>query len=372
AGQYVNGDASEWALRSYFGRVNYSYLDKYLLEANFRYDGSSRLSPTGRWGLFPSVSGGWLMSKENFMKNVSWLSELKLRGSYGELGNQLIGDYPYQSLFSIVSYPFSSLEQGAQQNALVDPNIKWEKTKVLDFGTDIDIRNGLFTATIDWYRKVTNGILARLSVPSDLGLSGPVTNYGSMQNVGWEFNIGHNNSIGKNFHYGLNVIFSFYKNKVLKLSGGTQDEGLYLNKVGIPYHSFYMIQWDGIFQDTAEIDKSPKQPFTPKPGDLKYKDVNGDGVINANDRVVTTGAFPEFTYSFNLNLSYKNWSLTAFFQGMEGGKSYVNGWGIDPFLQASPPPTYFKNAWTPQNHSETIPALYVQGYAPVDGTNSTY
>jgi len=378
AGQYVNGDASEWAIRSYFGRLNYSYLDKYLLQANFRYDGSSRLSPTGRWGLFPSVSAGWLLSKENFMKNVSWLNELKLRGSYGELGNQLIGDYPYQSLYNVVSYPFgSSLEQGAQQTALVDQNIKWEKTNVLDFGTDIDIRNGLFTATIDWYRKVTNGILAQQAVPADIGLSGPITNYGSMQNVGWEFDIGHRNSIGKNFHYGVNFIFSTYKNKVLTLSGGTQDEGMFLNKVGIPYGSYYLTQWIGIFNDSAEIAQSPTQPFTPKPGDLKYKDVSGpngkpDGVINADDRVVTKGAFPSYTYSFNLNLSYKNWSLTAFFQGMEGGKAYVNGWGVDPFYQSAPPPTYFKNSWTPQNLNQKIPALYVQGYAPDDGTASTY
>jgi TonB-linked SusC/RagA family outer membrane protein len=377
SGQTNYGAASEWALRSFFGRANYNYLDKYLLEANFRYDGSSRLSPQGRWGLFPSVSAGWVMSRENFMKNISWLSEFKLRGSLGTLGNQLIGNYPYQSLYNIVNYPFASLEQGAQASALVDPNIKWEKTHILDFGTDINIKNGLFTATVDWYRKKTDGILAQLTVPQSVGLTGPVTNYGSMENIGWDVGLGHNNSIGKDFHYGINILFSTYQNKVLQLSGGTQDNGATINQAGLPYKSFYLLQWGGIFQSQAEIDAYAKQPFTPKPGDPKYLDVSGpngkpDGFVNSHDRVVTKGAYPAYTYSFNLNVSYKNWSLTAFFLGVQGAKSYVSGWGVDPFAQGAPPPTYFENAWTPQNHSQSVPALYTNGYSPVDGVASTY
>ena len=367
----LGGSSNAWAIQSYFGRLNYSFKDKYLLEANARYDGTSRIAKDHRWGLFPSVSIGWILSKENFMRGISGLDELKLRASKGRLGNQNIGNYPYQDILSLNSYAFgSSVSQGASVTRLTDKTLTWETTDVTDLGFDYSMKKGLFSITADWFNKVTDNILYGINIPASIGLDAPTVNYAKMKNSGFEILLGHKNRIGK-LQYNVTANFSAYKNKVLRVK--SPSYGTTTIQEGLPWNSYYLTEWIGIFQSQEEIDKSPKQPYNPKPGDLKFKDQNGDGVIDDKDRVVVGGAYPKFYYGGSINLSWKNFDVSSFFQGVEGQKFYVNNWGIDPFIQGNPPTVDFaKKAWTPENKSNTTPAMYRNGYGPVTGTASTY
>ena len=383
ANQSIGGSSNDWALQSLFGRINYDYKEKYLFESNFRYDGSSRIFKDNRWGLFPSLSAGWRLSEESFMDQFSWINNLKLRASWGKLGNQNIGLYPYQDIMAINSYAFSSsVDQGVAVTRLTDKSLKWETTTVSDFGVDLNIKEGLFSMTADWFNKVTDNILYGIDVPASIGLDPPTVNYAKMKNTGFEFEVGHSHKIG-DVKYSINLNLSTFKNEVLKVK--SPSYGRTTIQEGLPWNTFYLIQWTGIFQNQAEIDNSPKQPYNPKPGDLKFKDQltvdtnndgipdSGDGVIDSKDRVPVAGAFPKFYYGGRINLSWKNFDLSIFMQGVEGQKIYVGGWGVNPFTQGSAPTTDFaKNAWTLENHSNTYPAMYKSGYGPVTGTASTY
>ncbi|HEY6505349.1 MAG TPA: TonB-dependent receptor [Chitinophagaceae bacterium] len=368
---------SEAVLQSFFGRVNYNYKGKYLLEANLRYDGTSRVSEDYRWGLFPSVSAGWLLSSEDFFRDkLDWVNNFKIRASYGTLGNQDIGNYPYQDVLSLnVSYPFGNGTpvSGAVLNSFRDQSIKWETTKITDFGFDLDIFKGLLGVTFDWFRKNTFDILSSIPVPASLGLSGPTTNNGKMHSQGIELELRHENKIG-DVRYGLNGLFSTAKNQVDQII--TPSFGTSIRQVGYPYDAHYLYIWDGIFQ--VEDIGNPNVPVhalnaSPKAGDLKMKDINGDKIVNANDRMAVDGAYPDFIYSFGGHVGYKNFELTFFFQGVEGLKNRVNNWGVDPFMQGTPPTTKWRDAWTPQNRSNTLPAIYTAGYTGVAAyTGSTY
>ncbi|TDH27490.1 TonB-dependent receptor [Segetibacter sp. 3557_3] len=363
---------SEWALQSVFGRVNYDYKGKYLLEVNARYDGTSRVSPEFRWGFFPSVSAGWLVSNEDFFRdNVSAISNLKLRASYGTLGNQDIGNYSYQNVLTVSGgYPFGNAApvSAAVLNSFKDQSLQWESTRTIDYGIDLDLRKNVFGFTFDWFRRTTSDILAAQPVPASLGLTSSTFNNGSMQSQGIELELRHQQTIGK-VHYGVNAQVSTAKNKVLDIK--VPGFGSSINQVGLPYGSHYLYIWDGIIQveDTVAGSKLPKHSLNPNPkaGDLKMKDVNSDGVIDANDRVVVDGAYPNYMYSFGFNVDYKGLSLSAFFQGVQGIKNRVTGWGVDPFHQHSAPSEKWRDAWTPANRSNTLPAMYIQGYTGVSG-----
>lgn len=375
--QSVNGTASEWALRSQFGRVNYDYKGKYFLEGNIRNDGTSRVDPTYRYGVFGGGSAAWKISDEGFLKNkVSWLENLKFRASYGTLGNQEIGsfgnlgNYPYQDVLSLTAYPFgSSLSSGAQLTRLVTKDLQWEKTSMLDFGLDVDLFKGMFGATIDWYKRNTTDILTqRADLPSSVGLAAPIVNAGAMQNTGIEVELRHNHRIG-DFTYGASVLFHSYRNKVTSLLAET----LGTIEVGQPYNNYFVYEWTGIFQNQEEINNSPKQPNSGvlRPGDLKINDLSGNGTVGPEDRI-RISRFPLYNYSFNLNAGWKGFNLTAFFQGVQGQKVLVNGWGYDPFIQGTAPTTKFLDAWSSTNPSNTVPAVYLNGYAGVSGYTSTY
>jgi TonB-linked SusC/RagA family outer membrane protein len=360
---------SEWAMQSLFGRVNYNYKGKYLLESNLRYDGTSRVSPGYRWGTFPSVSAGWLMSEEGFLRDqADWLSQLKLRASYGTLGNSNINTYAYQDILSLnVFYPFgnTALQQGGVVNELRDKSLVWESTRIVDYGLDLDIHNGLLGMSFDWFEKTAFDILAGLPVPASLGLSSPTQNIGKMKSTGIELDLSHRNRIGE-VAYGVNFLVSTAKNEVLEIP--VPSKGTSIREVGLPFDAHYLYEWDGIFQ--VEDIGNPSVPrhvlnASPKPGDLKMKDQDGDGDVDADDRIVVKGAYPDFTYSFGFNVGYKGLSLNAFFQGVEGQTARVNNWGVDPFQQGTAPTTKWRNAWTPENRSNTLPAIYVAGYQGV-------
>lgn len=374
--QTLNGSSFEWALKSFFGRANYDYKGKYFLEGNIRHDGTSRVGPKYRWGTFGGGSAAWRISEEDFIKNnATWLDNLKLRASYGALGNQEItrdGNldyYPYQNILSSTTYTFADLEAGVMKRRLVENNLRWEKTAITDIGLDVDIYKGLFGATIDWYNKNTTDILeTRTDVPASMGLMPPIINAGAMVNKGIEIELRHQNQIGE-FNYGANVIFNRYRNKVTNRLAET----LGTIEIGQPYNNFFLYDWIGIFQSQADIDNSPKQPNSGavKPGDLKMRDVDGNGSIGPEDRI-RISRFPDYSYSFNVYAGWKGFNLSAFFQGVQGQKVQVSQWGYDPFMQGSAPPTRFLDAWTPTNPSNTVPAVYLSGYAGVSGYPSTY
>ena len=371
-GQTNSGDASEWAIQSFFGRATYDYKDKYLFEVNARYDGTSRIAPDTRWGFFPSLSGAWRISEESFLKDNEKISNLKLRASWGQLGNQNVGLYPYQEVLSLTSYPFISNQPGALVTRMVDKTLQWETTTVTDFGFDLNMWNGLFSLTFDWFNKVTDDILYNIPVPSSVGLSAPTVNYGSMKNTGFEFEMGSTKQLG-DLRYEVNFNLSHYKNEVTKIL--SPSYGKTIIEEGLPFNSHYLVEMIGIFQNQAEIDAAPVHPFNPKPGDLKFRDANNDGKINGDDRVVVDGAYPKFHYGGSLSLFWKDFDLSLFVQGLEGYKAHVQtlAWGYTPYMQGSPPTVDFvKNRWTGEGSTNEHPAMFYTGYAPVTGTNNTY
>lgn len=377
-GQTADGFSYEWALQSLFGRVNYDYKEKYLLEANFRYDGSSRFPTGNKWGFFPSASAGWRISQEDFLKEVSWVNNLKARVSWGQVGNQnvnrtLLGElmpYPYQSVLNPYLYFIGgSLQQGVTQTDLIDRNVKWETTTLTNLGLDFNLFGSRLFGSVDWYTKRTTDILRELQVPDFIGLVGPTVNRGEMKNTGLEFLLGYEGKIN-DFRYKVQGNFETYKNKVVKFGAREINSANgTITQEGLPFQSYLMYIFDGIYQNQAEIDNGPTPIVKPKPGDMKYKDVSGpdgvpDGKITTDDRMVVGGAFPKFNYGLTVNAEYKNFDLSFFFQGVQGRKIYVREWGIAPFRQAGPPPTFWKDAWDGEGSSNTIPHIFNEVYAP--------
>jgi TonB-linked SusC/RagA family outer membrane protein len=385
--QSAEGTGNQWGLMSYFGRLNYNFKERYLLEGNVRYDGSTKFDTNNRWGVFPSFSAGWRVTEEPFVKqlNMAWLNNFKLRGSWGKLGNQNIvinnisQNYPYQALLNLTgnySFDNSSLSSGVAQTALNNPVIQWETVTMTDVGLDLTLfRN--FNLTADWYKKRTSDILRQSQVTAIVGLSAPTINDGVVDNTGVELGLSYGNTITggalSGFTYNLGINVDHNTNKLVKF--GQQEIGSYtINQNGQPWNSFYMLQVAGIFQSAAEVQNSPKQySDNTLPGDLKYKDVNGDGKIDDNDRTIVSGAFPKLNYSFNLSASFKGFDLSAMMQGVYGVKYFVNNWGTIPFVQGAPPTTDWLNRWTPEHPSTTMPRMYWGWSAPQKITRpSTY
>ena len=374
-GQISAGDASsnknegykyEYALLSYFGRLNYSYKDKYLLEANIRRDGSSRFASGNRWGVFPSFSLGWRMTQEPFMQNISFLKELKMRGSWGQLGNQEIGRYPYQSLMVLGSnYPFGgTLSSGARMNTASNNDISWETTEMSDLGVDGLLFQGKVDFTFDYYLKKTKDILLDLDIPASVGVSAPYQNAGTVKNNGWEFSAGYKGKIGSDFKYSVRGNLSNVKNKITDLhdvymiNANAGNLNVTIDTEGQPIGAFYGYQTEGIFQSQDEVDNHAVQSSgTTSAGDLMYKDISEDESISSDDRKIIGSDIPHYTYGLNLNGDYKNFDLTLFFQGV--GKADVNT------LQANKAPVdpdgNFKkqhlDSWTSENTDAGFPRL---------------
>jgi len=347
---------SSWGLRSYFGRANYAYKDKYLVEANLRYDGSSRFAEGNKWGVFPSFSVGWKFSNESFLSDVNWLSSSKLRASWGELGNQNIGPYPFSaSVASGQDYTFAGvLTPGYSQLAYANNDISWETTTMLNIGIDLSLFKGKLNLIADWYKKTSEDILFTLPIDPIVGLTASETNAGEVENTGWEIEIQHRNSIG-DFKYGIGFLISDVKNEVTDLAGQSPIiDGALILKEGEAINSFYGYQTDGLFSSQAEIDAHPTQPnattgLNLAPGDIKFVDRDGDGDIDEDDRYVMGANIPRYTMGLNLNMEYKNFDLTAFFQGAAK---------YDLFIESNPNegPNFesftserWLDRWTPEN-----------------------
>ena len=372
-----SGGEEEWAIQSLFGRFNYDFKERYLFEANMRYDGTSRISDENRWGVFPSFSVAWRATEEEFVKNVNlnWLNNFKLRGSYGTTGNQNIGLYPYQAMISGVDdYPFTKTSDGViigyQQTAYANRNIKWETTTITDIGFDLQVFDGL-SVTFDWYKKTTDDILRSSQVSSLLGLSAPTVNNGSVENKGIEVALNYANMVKggtfRGFRYNAGVYFDRSRNKLTEF--GAEEIGSYsIKREGLPYDEYYMLECIGVFADQAEINASPKQfNDNTQPGDLKYKDISGpdgkpDGVIDNYDRRTFSGRFPGFEYGINASATWKGFDLSLIGQGVADKKYYTTDWGVQPFMQGSSPnKDYIKHMWTEENpYGAKHPKLYWQ------------
>ncbi len=364
--QSTSGGLTEWAFRSYFGRANYAYKGKYLVEGNFRYDGTSKISEDNRWGFFPSGSVAWRISEEDFIKNnIGWIDNLKIRASYGLLGNADIGNYPYQETYSTTSYGFSeATEQGVNQRSFKNKKLEWEKTKITDLGLDFNLKENILYGTLDLYNKYTTGILASASIPSSAGMSAPTINYGEFKNYGLELSLGHTRKIG-HFTYDVNAQVSINRNKVMKYPAPSY--GTRVIEEDKPYRDYYLYEYTGIFKSEDEIEKVTT-PGNPQVGDIKFKDQDKSGAIDGEDRVRVNGAYPDFIYSFGANCSWKNFDLNLFFQGVKGQKFLLSGWGIVPFVQSSSPLPMYLNAYDPQtNPDSNIPSVHSDGYAPMTG-----
>lgn len=317
--QNMSGDATTWALQSLYGRLNLVASNKYLLEVNARYDGSSRFAADfKRFGFFPSFSAGWIVSKENFMSNVNWISLLKLRASFGSLGNQNIGDYPYISSFVLGQGVFNgNIVSTAAQTVAANRQITWEATRLLNFGFDGSFFQNKVNVEFDYYIKNTDDILLTLPIPLTVGLSAGVQNAGKVENKGWDFQIGYNDKIGKDFKFGITGVLSDVKNRVLDLRGtGPYISGFQITREGDEIGALYGLQAKGLFQKQEEITSSATQFGAVKPGDIQYVDQNKDGIINNLDRVIIGSRIPRYTYSANLFFEYKGIDLTLFFQGV--------------------------------------------------------
>lgn len=311
-----NGQTDEDKLSSFFGRFNYDFNNKYLFEANLRRDGSSKFAAGNRWGTFPSFSAGWRVSEEDFMKSLKWLSSLKLRASWGKLGNDRISNYQYLSKIALgQNYDFGGvLTDGAATVEASNDHITWETTTELDFGLDADLfNNNLLSVSIDYYNRYTDNILTSVPVSAVFGLPAPIVNAGAMRNRGLEIQLQHNNNFG-DFRYNLSFNAAYNKNRVEKFSNPSKGNTIRIE--GQPWDSFYGYQWTGYFQTDQQAASSPHQPGAPvMAGDLRFKDQNNDGKIDGNDRVVLGNTIPIITYGFNIGLQYKNFDLSSFFQG---------------------------------------------------------
>ena len=344
--QKSEGTANAWAIQSYFARLKYNFNERYLIESTIRYDGSSRFPKNKKFGVFPSVAAGWRLSEETFFKDnesLQWISNLKMKASWGRLGNQNIGNYPYQAVYELgQNYPFgNSLIQGAAVTTATDPTIKWEETETMDAGIETMFWNGLLSVNASYFTRKTYDILYKPSgsISSTLGLKISETNTGKLKNSGWEFEIGHRNKI-KDISYNINANFSIIKNKLQTLGVGNVNQlnGLVGNGtdlfIGYPIQMYYGYESDGVFLNQADIDAwhdQSKVTPQPKPGDIRYKDISGpdgvpDGVIDPNyDRVYLGSRIPKFTFGINLGIEYKGIDLSALIQGIAGVKGMLNG-----------------------------------------------
>ncbi len=407
--QQAGGNAREWALLGYFGRINYDYAGKYLLEVNGRYDGTSRFPSNSRFGFFPSISGGWRISEEDFFKSIKpAISEFKLRSSYGTLGNQDIGNssaslYPYIPVINAARSNW--IVNGSQAQTIsapnpVVPNFTWEKSTSLDFGTDVAFLNNRLQATFDWYsRKTTDMLIDGKTLPSVFGAASPKQNAGNLVTKGWDLNIRWNDNFslaGKTFNYNLGLVLSDYKAKITKFDN---PNGLLNNYyAGQELGEMWGYSLDGFFKSDQEAQNwkinqdyvngervgTPGQWGNLQAGDVKFKDLNNDGVINDGKNTLKDhgdlrkigNSLPRYSFGINAGFNWNNFDVTLFFQGVGKQNWYPNTeagmfWGtLGRPYSSFIPKDYESKLWTPQNPNSYFPIN--RGYAAYPGSTLSF
>jgi TonB-linked SusC/RagA family outer membrane protein len=364
---YITSGPQLWNLFSYLGRVTYNYSERYFGEVSFRYDSSSKFSKNSRWGFFPAVSLGYRISEEPFMENYrEKIGDLKIRGSYGILGNQAVGAYDRYTTYSVNSsgYMFNnSVAQTANFTYGLEDALSWERTHTSNIGVDATfLKNSLFL-TLDYFHKYTTDILMNPTVPAVFGASMPKENIGEMKNQGFEFSAKYHLKSG-DFIHDINFNIADSKHEVTKYPNTQQISGMAEGKritgVGLPINSYYGWVVEGIFQNDAEIASAAKPAnANVKPGDLRFKDQNDDGKINTDDWVVLGNAFPRFTWGLNYNVSWKSFDFGMFWQGVGKRTHFIRGELMEPFHANYSYDIYEHQLdfWTPENPDAEYPRI---------------
>lgn len=384
--QSVAGNLDETTLISYTGRINYSYADKYLLSASFRRDGSSKFAPGNKWGNFPGASIGWVLSEESFMQNVDFISNLKLRASYGKVGNNNVGSYAWQSTISQNTWAvFNNNAEGnpgAYYGSLPNEELEWEITTMQNIGFDLSLMDYSVTFSAEYFKREVDNLLIQKNLPASLGyIDNPWTNVGGMENSGLEFNAGYHKRKGE-FQFSVTANLGTIKNEVTDLDGKTYDAEAVTSdygggtitrtQEGESIQSFYGYVVDGIFQSQSEIDalnQTAEQQFNAgnvnkqyyqndatSPGDIKFKDLDGNGIVDENDRTVIGNYLPDFSYGLNFSGSYKNFDVSMQIQGVYGNEIYSGTKVLTQgMMRLFNQDVAVLDAWTPENTDTNIP-----------------
>lgn len=360
-----NGDWDQWSLSSFFAKANYTFDRRYMLEGTVRRDGSSRFGKGHKFGVFPSIGAGWNLHEEKFMKPVKFLNEMKLRASYGLLGNENIGLYKYQTLIDA---------SNGNETTYGNPDITWETVHMLNIGTDIRIFKD-FDITFDYYDKRTTDLILEPPVSNIGGTTSAYLNAGEVRNRGWELDVNYGKQLTKEFGFNLHGGLSQNKNKITSLFGGPYDNGDKIHKEGYALNSFYVYPTDGLLQE-SDFTKNADGNWIPKkdvvifdgqqPGDIKYVDQNKDGKITTADRMIRGDEQPSLNYFANISLNYRKWNLEVLFQGVTGVDAYYGepySFGLNTAGDGQTPLAVQTDYWTPTNTDARYPRI-----AP----NSTY
>jgi len=367
----ANGGRTQWRMLSYFGRINYALMNKYLFEVNLRADGSSRFAKESRWGYFPSFSAAWRLGEEDFVKNAGIFDNLKLRLSWGQLGNNFIGtgalsqNWPYLTLITQNNgNSYNSKETflpGAAVNALVDPNISWETTTTSNIGLDLGFFNNRLTFELDVFDKQTKDIIVQLPLPITMGgLAAPYENIGKMSNKGFELTANWQNRTNE-ISYGFGGNFTYVVNEVTKFQGGKSPDQRFLIREGYSYRELYGYEFEGIYQSDAEAaSHMHSESYGLKAGDIKYKDLNGDGRLDYRDKKGLGNTTPKVMYGINGNVAWKGFDFSLLFQGLGKVTGYNQSSFSEPLgISGGSVTKRWRDAWTPQNKSETLPRIRV-------------
>lgn len=359
------GTRSEWALQSFFGRVNYNYKERYLIEGNIRFDGSSRFAKGRQWGIFPSVSAGWRISEEPWMARAKkTLTELKLRASYGQLGNQNISssNYPFAEQLAMDVYSVNGvLVPIAYRNTLANEDITWETSEMFDIGFDAAFWNK-FSLTADFYLKNTHGILMTLNIPLSTGLNAPYQNAGEVRNIGWELSAGYHDSWG-DFRFGIDANLSDVINKITDMKGQyeSRSNGIIRNQEGSSINSIYGLQCIGMARTQEEADwvNINLRQFGKdiKPGDLIYADTTGEGVVTDADKTVIGSTVPRYTYGATFSFGWRGLDFSAFFQGVGKVDSYLSSYFVQPCINGGTFRTEHLDRWTVETPDGFYPRM---------------
>lgn len=387
-GQTNFGGGYDWAIQSIFGRLTYNYDERYLFEATMRYDGSSRFPTDSKYGFFPSAALGWRVSEEKFWKDSSvakWFTNLKLKASTGVLGNNNIGNYPYQSVYTLGSnqnYVFGGVyTTGASITTYVDPNLKWEKTRTSDIGIETGFFQNRLTFNATYYYRKTTDVLYKpsASYSSIFGLNLSQVNTGAVENKGWEFEIGYRDKVGS-FNYWVNGNFSIIKNKVLTLGMGnvTQANGMVGNGsnlfIGYPMQMYYGYKTDGVFLTDEEVGEWHDQSAIAKgskAGDIRYVDLDGNGKVTPKDMTYLGSSIPKYNFGLSFGGDYKGFDFSVLLQGVAGVKGRLNEWaGFAFFQEGNIQKWQMEECWNmnPTNRYPKYPRLEIMSNA---GSNNT-
>ncbi len=370
--EHAGGTSDAWALLSYLARANYVYSNKYMLTASFRRDGSSRFGPNNRFGTFPSASFGWIVSNENFWRPIPGISSLKFRAGWGQIGNQEIGLHDYASLvysgqdYALGLYPNETIGFGSSPTIIPNTDIKWETTVQSNFGIDLSLFNNQLTLTGDYFVKNTTDMLLTVPIPMSVGASPSMANAGEIQNKGFEFVAEYRKTTGQ-LTYTASANFSVIKNEVISLgnggsaliSGDVKGRNVTRTDVGHSIGEFYGWVVEGIFQTPDQLTTHAFQNSATSLGDLMFKDIDGNGVIDDKDKIYIGSPIPKLMYGFNFNVAYKGFDLTLFIQGVYGNKMYngyrfwTMGWG-----EANYESDMLKS-WTPENTNTDVPRIFL-------------